>query len=65
MKLKELLKKHDVDAGTFKVIEDKYGRLSKEMEKFQDKWDDHMPRVLTGNNSHMSIILNSSDPGDK
>ena len=65
MKLKEFLKKHDVDAGTFKVIEDEYGGLSKEMEKFKDKWDDHMPCTLTGNNSHMSIILNSSDPGNK
>lgn len=35
------------------------------MEKFLDKWDGHMPRVLTGNDSNMSMILNSSDLGDK
>lgn len=35
------------------------------MEKFLDKWDGHMPKVLTGNDNNMSMILNSSDLGDK
>lgn len=31
------------------------------MEKFLDKWDDHMPKVLTGNDGNMSMILNTED----
>ncbi len=31
------------------------------MEKFLDKWDGHMPKVLTGNDSNMSMILNTED----
>lgn len=31
------------------------------MEKFLDKWDGHMPRVLTGNDSNMSMILNTEE----
>lgn len=31
------------------------------MEKFLDKWDGHMPKVLTGNNGNMSMILNTED----
>lgn len=29
------------------------------MEKFLDKWDGHMPKVLTGNDGNMSMILNT------
>lgn len=31
------------------------------MEKFLDKWDGHMPKVLTGNDGNMSMILNTED----
>ena len=31
------------------------------MEKFLDKWDGHMPKVLTGSDSNMSMILNTDD----
>lgn len=31
------------------------------MEKFLDKWDGHMPKVLTGSDSNMSMILNTED----
>ena len=31
------------------------------MEKFLDKWDGHMPKVLTGNDDNMSMILNTED----
>lgn len=31
------------------------------MEKFLDKWDGHMPKVLTGNDRNMSMILNTED----
>lgn len=30
-------------------------------EKFLDKWDGHMPKVLTGNDGNMSMILNTED----
>lgn len=31
------------------------------MEKFLDKWDGHMPKVLTGSDGNMSMILNTED----
>lgn len=31
------------------------------MEKFLDKWDGHMPKVLTGNDGNMSMILNTEN----
>lgn len=31
------------------------------MEKFLDKWDGHMPKVLTGNDGNMSMILNTEE----
>lgn len=31
------------------------------MEKFLDKWDGHMPKVLTGTDGNMSMILNTED----
>lgn len=31
------------------------------MEKFLDKWDGHMPKVLTSGDSNMSMILNAQD----
>lgn len=31
------------------------------MEKFLDKWDGHMPKVLSGNDGNMSMILNTED----
>lgn len=31
------------------------------MEKFLDKWDGHIPKVLTGSDGNMSMILNTED----